>query len=113
MGPGPRATAAPAAWRPGRRRDPAYGGRDWHRLPENDPRRWLALLAAAEAWRHDSDPHVIAARLDLEVEASRAADDRDHDLWRDVAGRVRHLARVPDFAELQRRRGGAAGGQTS
>lgn len=91
---------------------PLYGSRDWHRLPDNDPRRWLALLAAAEAWRHDSDPHTIAARVDVELEAARRADDRDHESWRDVAQRVRHLARVPSHQDLVDRREQPTGDRT-
>lgn len=80
---------------------PLYGGRDWHQLPPNDPRRWLALIAAAEAWRHDGDPHVIAARLDLEFAAQQRADRAD---WAAVREQMTRVGKMQTPDELAARR---------
>lgn len=83
---------------------PLYGSEKWQQLAPNDARRWLSALRAAEAWRHDSDPHVLAVRLDAELDAGWCDAERDYAGWRQVAARVRASASSPDNAELQRRR---------
>lgn len=83
---------------------PLYGSEEWAALAPNDGLRWLSALRAAEAWLIDQDPHVLAARLDAELEAQRRADERDYDGWRQLARRVRADAGAPDHDELLRRR---------
>lgn len=83
---------------------PTYGSDEFDELAPNDARRWLSALRAAEAWRHDADPHVLAARLDQELDAAWRDAERDYAEWHRIAAQVRASANVPDHAELQHRR---------
>jgi hypothetical protein len=60
---------------------PRYGTADWHRLPYADPRRWAAVLIAAECWATDGDN--LAANLHTELAAAhrthRQLEDEDLD----------------------------------
>lgn len=83
---------------------PLYGSEEWAALEDNDAVRWLSALRAAEAWRQDSDPHALAARVDAELQAEWRAVERDYDGWRTVAAQARDLARTPDHRLLEERR---------
>lgn len=79
---------------------PAYGSPDWNRLPPADPRRFAAVIEAAERWsRHtaeeerleqlaDDDPAAWYAEITAEANAAA----------RRLAGR---LARMRTQAELE------------
>ncbi len=81
---------------------PLYGSPEWEAAPEQVQR--ASAVRAAEAWRRDRDPHVIAARLDVELEAGWREQERDYDGWRKVAAMVRQIAVEPTHAELVERR---------
>lgn len=86
---------------------PLYGSPDWAALPARDPRRWAAVIAAAEAWRDYRSPERIS------IETRRALQDEDARLisrMKDAAVDVSsgtdwgsHAVR-PTHAELERRR---------
>ncbi len=88
-------------------RIPLYGSPDWAALPARDPRRWAAVIAAAEAWRDHRSPERIS------IEIRQALQDEDARLisrMKDAAVDVSsatdwtsHAAR-PTHAELERRR---------
>jgi hypothetical protein len=79
-----------------------YGSPEWEAAPE--PVQRASAVRAAEAWRREADPHVIAARLDLELDATWREQERDFDGWREVSAMVRHLAVEPTHAELVEKR---------
>ncbi len=81
---------------------PLYGSPEWEQAPERV--RVASAARAAEAWRREADPHVIAARLDVELEAGWREQEKDYEGWRQVVGMVRHLAVEPTHAELVERR---------
>ncbi len=81
---------------------PLYGSPEWEAAPE--PVQRASAVRAAEAWRYEADPHVIAARLDVELEAGWREQEKDYEGWRQVAAMVRHLAVEPAHAELVERR---------
>ncbi len=81
---------------------PLYGSPEWEAAPESVQR--ASAVRAAEAWRRESDPHVLAARLEVELEAGWRAQEADYEGWRKVAAMVRHLAVEPTHAELVERR---------
>jgi hypothetical protein len=81
---------------------PLYGSAEWEAAPE--PVRLASAVRAAEAWRREADPHVIATRLETELEAGWREQERDYDGWRTVIAMVRHLAVEPTHAELVERR---------
>lgn len=81
---------------------PLYGSPEWDAAPAAV--RVASCVRAAEAWRRDRDPHVIAARLDVELDVAWAYEERDYEGWRQVAGMVRDVARQPTHAELVERR---------
>lgn len=90
---------------------PSYNSDGWTELPDDDPRRWIAILTAAEAWRRDSNPHRLAVRLELDLESAARADADAHEQWRDVAGLVRAGARSPRHQQLVQRRRTPTGGR--
>ena len=81
---------------------PLYGSAAWAAAPE--PVRVASCVRAAEAWRLESDPHRIAARLEQELEAAQWCAERDYDAWREIAGRVVRIGLGPTHAELVERR---------
>ncbi len=81
---------------------PLYGSPEWEAAPEQVQR--ASAVRAAEVWRREADPHVIAARLEVELEAGWREQEQDHQGWRQVVGMVRHLAVEPTHAELVARR---------
>jgi hypothetical protein len=83
---------------------PRYGSPDWHALPYPDPRRWAAIIVAAEAWTVDGDD--LPGRLRLELEADAAAEQLLFDqAFAAMAADIRRKAGRPSYAELQHRRG--------
>jgi Protein of unknown function (DUF2742) len=42
---------------------PVYGSPEWEQLPADDPRRFAAVVRAAEVWRQDGEPDRMARRL--------------------------------------------------
>jgi hypothetical protein len=82
---------------------PVYGSPEWEALPPADPRKFAAVVRAAECWRLDGEPDAVRRRLaddDLLVRARvrlASYDVADATDWTDAAGR-------PSWAELQRRR---------
>lgn len=86
---------------------PLYGSAAWHDLPAGDPRRWAAVIVAAECWRDHRSPGRVALDMrralseadalmtmrlkDAAVDVAQAAD------WSAIAGN-------PPHAELVRRR---------
>jgi hypothetical protein len=86
---------------------PLYGTATWAALDDRDPRRWAAVLVAAEAWRihrapeqialdmrralNEIDNLVIARLKGASLDVAEAAD------WTAIAGN-------PSHAELRRRR---------
>ena len=85
---------------------PLYGSAQWDAAPETV--KVASCVRAAECWRVESDPHVIAARLEQEFEAARRVAELDYAAWREVAGIVKTIALSPTVAELQARRGEVA-----
>ncbi|PSK99756.1 hypothetical protein CLV30_11759 [Haloactinopolyspora alba] len=88
---------------------PRYGSSEWEALGPTDPRRFAAVVAAAECWRRDSEPEAIAARLRAELaEADLYVRYRLAEASRDVAGAYSELVdergQVVSYAELVRRR---------
>lgn len=83
---------------------PRYGDADWQRLAPSDPRAVAAVAVAAECWRTESDPVLIADRLRLELAADELAAVRA--VAEDRAELVRALTSRPPVEELRRRRGG-------
>lgn len=81
---------------------PLYGSPEF--LRSNGLTRLASAVRAAEAWRRDGDAHVLAAQLDVELEAARRYDEADYQDWKKLAGRVRAMATEPTFDQLQRRR---------
>lgn len=91
--PAPQAAAAPDDDRTRRRafarahiRDaqrhgplPTYGTDTWHALPYADPRRWAALILAAECWADTGDrlPHQAA----YEIEHAAAVEQENQRWW--------------------------------
>ncbi len=84
---------------------PLYGSPEWEVAPL--PVQRASAVRAAEAWRRESDPHVIAARLDVELEVVWRVQEADYEDWRKVAAMVRSVANQPTHAELVQRRGAA------
>ena len=82
---------------------PLYGSDQWAALAARDPRRWGAVIRAAEAWRDYCSPERI--KLDLQAEENEfvrrtKAASVDVSLATDWAA----LASEPTYAELVRRR---------
>lgn len=86
---------------------PSFGSAEWDLLPAGDPRRWAAVIVAAECWRDHRSPQRIADALRQEIADENAA------LYRrirgaswDVAGARGWVAqsRRLTHAELQARR---------
>jgi Protein of unknown function (DUF2742) len=42
---------------------PIYGSTEWEALDPIDPRRFAAVVVAAECWRQDGEPDRVRARL--------------------------------------------------
>lgn len=92
---------------------PRYGEPDWHKLSPTDPRRWAAVIIAAECWAQDGDD--IPARMRRELADQRAADLelyvddmlRAEDDYARMAAGIRRRANTPTWAELKQRRGEA------
>lgn len=63
-----------------------YGSPEWHALADSDLNKWLAAVAAAEAWALDGDE--LEARLWTEVialsRANKAAEDAEYLARRDA-----------------------------
>lgn len=81
---------------------PRYGSREWCALADADSRKVAAVVLAAECW-HD---HVtrLPERLHDELTAMQQVQQADDEAqFAHVAGRVRRLASVPEFAEVKRR----------
>ncbi|MDI3417898.1 DUF2742 domain-containing protein [Streptomyces luteolus] len=73
---------------------PAYGSPAWRELPSADPRRFAAVLAAAELWRRHEVREAWLAGLD--------DDDWQQEITRDALNDVRRmrLSARPTRAEL-------------
>lgn len=90
---------------------PTYGSAAWHRLPYPDPRRWAAVLVAAEAWAHDGDDIPGRLRRELADQAAAEADLLVDDELAAEAGfaamarDIRRKANQVPYAVLQHRRG--------
>lgn len=84
---------------------PLYDSDEWLVAPEIV--KVASCVRAAEAWRQEHDPHVLAARLDLELQAGWRERENDYAAWRVVASRVRALPSQVSHAELLRRRAGS------
>ncbi|MCU1691154.1 MAG: hypothetical protein JWM64_245 [Frankiales bacterium] len=82
---------------------PLYGSAEFEAAPQ--PTKVASAVCAAEAWRRECDPHVIAERLALEVEAAHQAEERNYVGWRTVALGVRARAGGTSHDELTRLRG--------
>lgn len=92
---------------------PAYGSEAWAALPDTDPRKVAATVAAAEAWRRSTHPDVVADRLTLELAAARFVAAREAEeaaalAFRAVSDGVVSRAGRPTFAELSAERGDPA-----
>lgn len=89
---------------------PRYGTADWHHLALTDPRRWAAVIVAAEAWAAEDDPAVLRQRLEDDLTAARQVADADeaHSWARMIADYQRHIT-APRRSELARRRGETPG----
>lgn len=81
---------------------PLFASPEW--CQSHGPTMLASALRAALAWAHERDPHVIAARYDVELGAAWRQQERDFQEWKQVAARVRASADWPSHAELQRRR---------
>jgi hypothetical protein len=46
---------------------PVYGSDEWEALDAADPRRFAAVVVAAECWRREGEPDAIEARLRHEL----------------------------------------------
>jgi hypothetical protein len=46
---------------------PIYGSDEWEGLDPADPRRFASVIRAAECWRTEGEPEVIAERLQREL----------------------------------------------
>lgn len=46
---------------------PLYGSAEWEALPGADPRKFAAVVRAAESWRLDGEPDVMQARITDEL----------------------------------------------
>ncbi len=84
---------------------PRYGDPEWQQLGPTDPRFVAAIAVAAECWRAEDDPARLRERLQTEVTAGRAAEEKiDAELFRQTAATVRRMADQPTLDELRRRR---------
>lgn len=86
---------------------PPYGTPEWQTLPAKDWRRCAAVFIAAEAWRHDSRPDVIAARMAADLaERDREANYRLRESIRDVSAATdwHKQAERRTYSELEHRR---------
>lgn len=81
---------------------PLFASPEW--CQSHGPTMLASALRAALAWAHDRDPHVIAARYDVELGAAWRHQERDYDEWRRIAEKVRGSADWATHSELQRRR---------
>ncbi len=81
---------------------PLYGSEAWETAP--GPVQRASAVRAAEAWRREADPDVIASRLEVELDAMWREQERDYAGWRQVAAMVRALPGQPTHAELVERR---------
>lgn len=81
---------------------PLFGSAEWVAAP--GPVRLASALRAAVAYAHDRDPHVIAARYDIELGAAWRHQERDFQEWKQIAQRVRASAEWPSHEVLQQRR---------
>lgn len=83
---------------------PLYGSDTWEALDLDDPRRFAAVVAAAECWRRDGEPDAIAARIDQELaDIDLYVRYRLSEASRDVSRGYVYDGR-PSWRELQRRR---------
>lgn len=82
---------------------PRYGDHAWHQLTATDPRRWAAIIIAAECWASDGDDIPGRLRRDLAHQADIDEQLLDED-FAAMAANVRALAGTPSHAELQTRR---------
>lgn len=83
---------------------PIYGSAEWAELPDTDPRKVAACVRAAERWRLDGEPAVMAERLKAELaEADWMLRMRVAEASHDVS-RGWETPRGPSHAELQARR---------
>jgi hypothetical protein len=57
---------------------PAFGSTAWQQLGDTSPVKIAAVIVAAEAWRYESDPMVIADRLRYELAVTRDIEDREY-----------------------------------
>jgi hypothetical protein len=82
---------------------PIYASPEWEALEPTDPRRFAAVVRAAECWRLDGEPDAIRQRLAEDDVLARA---RVRLASYDVAGATdwAEAASRPSWAELQRRR---------
>ena len=92
---------------------PAYGSPEWEALPDTDPGKVAATVAAAEAWRRSTHPDVVADRLALDLAAARFVAAREAEeaaalAFRSVSDGVVSRAGRPTFAELSAERGDGA-----
>lgn len=91
------------AWRIGP--PPPAGSPTWRALPDTDPRKLAAVVAAALAWLRESTPEAIAGRLAAELDAiDRDRIERDKAVSADLSAANDWGACGPTHAELQRRR---------
>lgn len=82
---------------------PVYGSPEWHALDPQHPLRFVALLNAAEFWRHDVED--LPRRVEAELAAARWAADRvEAERFAEQAAWVRRTAGTPTHDELERLR---------
>lgn len=79
---------------------PEYGSAEWHALIPGDPRRFAALVVAAEAWRRFWEQDAVAERLRDEL---AVAAQLEAAAFADVAAGVRSHADSPSWSEIRGR----------
>lgn len=83
---------------------PRFGSFEWHRLPDDDPRKYAAVLIAAACYWDDGRPDRIRERLADEIAVARQVEaDREAAEFAAVADRIRRHANSPTHAEVVRR----------
>ncbi|WP_146776702.1 hypothetical protein [Parafrankia sp. Ea1.12] len=76
-------------------RIPRYGSAEWLALAADDPRRMAAVLVAAEAWRLETSPEWIRARIGAEFAGERqAATAEFEDMWRRTLDGIERVDRA-------------------
>jgi hypothetical protein len=86
---------------------PLYGDPEWQQLEPTDPRRWAAVIVAAEAWRDHRSAERIAVELRRELDdIDMAVISRLKEAAVDVASATDWTARAsaPTHIDLERRR---------